>query len=102
MFTVLYSVSQRGLPEQAVPLPPPLSHLIRLGTQAVEGLPWRTEHVEGLCLKTGSWRSVTRANPITSSESAGEKGKNKWGIEWAKIETEGHLLPPVIKDYTQT
>uniref|UniRef100_A0A9J8CSM7 MAGI family member, X-linked a n=1 Tax=Cyprinus carpio carpio TaxID=630221 RepID=A0A9J8CSM7_CYPCA len=32
----------------------------------MEGLPWRMEHVEGHCLKTGSWRSVTRANPITS------------------------------------
>ncbi len=41
------------------------------------GLPWRMEHVEGHCLKTGSWHSVTRANPITSSESAGGEGKYK-------------------------
>lgn len=87
MFAELYSLlSQRDLREPAAPLPPQLSHLIRPGTRAVGGmewLPWRTVHVEGHCLKTGSWRSATRANPITSSESAGGKlkdcGKSGWG-----------------------
>lgn len=79
----------------------------------MEGLPWRTVHVEGCCLKTGSWHSARRANPITSSESAGGRKLKDYGkcgrgwrakteeIECVKIDVEGHFLPQVMKDFTQ-
>lgn len=77
-----------------------LFHPIRLGTQVDLGMGasrWRTVPVEGRCLKTGRWHSVTQENLTTSSESEREsKERVSKKIFWSSLSGIIRTIPWIV------